>query len=148
MGVRYKIKFPIRCVDTGEVFYRYREYLFSRHWMRIRSIQLANKPYCFCCHEWATEVHHNCYQNIGSEHPRDLVSLCRHCHETIHELLDSDPERALGMVHGSLEEINSKERKQLRLSDPLKPVQIRISGAAFDFKELQKALYAPIKDLR
>jgi 5-methylcytosine-specific restriction protein A len=49
--------------------------------MAIRSAQLAREPRCRGCGAVATEVDHIArLADGGSDHPRNLQSLCRRCH--------------------------------------------------------------------
>jgi hypothetical protein len=65
----------------------YREvYLKSPHWMKVRSIKLAsvgNK--CESCGlSGPLDVHHKHYKTIRKEKNRDLLALCRTCHQFEH----------------------------------------------------------------
>lgn len=136
------IKFPIRCYDTGEVFYRYCDYLYSRHWKRVRIKQIDRHPFCFCCHEKAHDIHHKCYDRLGSETPKDVLSLCRACHQTVHDLNES-----LDSAHDTLEAVLIRaqvQKKEKEITPIIKATRkVRIAGMAFNCEELQAAFYAP-----
>lgn len=65
----------------------YQEYLKSGQWKTIRAQRLAmDNGECVLCGEKAENVHHRRYPKaLGTETVRDLVSLCRGCHEKHHE---------------------------------------------------------------
>lgn len=65
---------------------RYEDYLETRHWANKKRAFLRRHPRCYVCD--ATEkllVHHKTYVNLGHEPDRDLVTLCRHHHQLLHE---------------------------------------------------------------
>lgn len=69
----------------------YREYLRSDRWKATRLWALERAHYqCEMCGARAVNVHHLTYARLGHEHPNDLVSLCRPCHQEEHGLA---PER-------------------------------------------------------
>ena len=70
---------------TGHVFYE--EYLKSDEWIKRRNLVLKrDKHLCQCClEETASEVHHHTYDQIFDEFLFDLVSVCRKCHERVHQ---------------------------------------------------------------
>ena len=69
-------------------FANYGEYLASAWWKSRRARFWANhKRICFCCEQKATEIHHCSYDRKGAELDKDLVPLCRQCHETITRLV-------------------------------------------------------------
>lgn len=65
---------------------RYREYLRSAHWHRVRTLALERAQYqCALCPETSTlDVHHKSYARKGFEQPEDVVVLCRGCHARHH----------------------------------------------------------------
>jgi 5-methylcytosine-specific restriction endonuclease McrA len=63
-------------------------YLKSDEWQRKRYVVLRRDNWCCVyCGERATEVHHKKYAkyNIGREPIKWLVSVCKNCHESIHD---------------------------------------------------------------
>lgn len=63
----------------------YYEYLKSDKWKKLReSILRRDNELCICGAK-ATEVHHKTYARLFCELPSDLVSLCRHCHQDVHD---------------------------------------------------------------
>ena len=70
-----------------------RQYLKSDRWQSKRRFTLARDHYtCQSCgiDGVPLEIHHISYANYGDENPEDLVSLCRHCHQSIHDKLGHD----------------------------------------------------------
>jgi hypothetical protein len=71
----------------------YKLYLNTEHWKEIRKKKLESKPICeMCKKEKATQVHHLYYNDrngksiLYKEKLSDLVSVCKKCHEKIHNL--------------------------------------------------------------
>jgi len=70
-------------------YYRneYNKYLLSEDWKRKRYLVLKRDNWrCVYCGQPATQVHHKKYskRNLGKEPLIWLVSVCKPCHETIH----------------------------------------------------------------
>ena len=53
------------------------------------------EPVCLVCGtEWSLaggDLHHRTYRRLGQEAFEDLCPACRHCHDRIHLVLDSNP---------------------------------------------------------
>lgn len=71
----------------------YKLYLNTEHWKEIRKRKLELKPICeMCKKEKATQVHHLYYEDRNGktisykEKLSELVSVCKKCHEKIHNL--------------------------------------------------------------
>ena len=65
----------------------YRDYLKSDEWKRKRYVVLKRDNWrCVYCGGRATQVHHAKYAkyNIGREPIDWLVSICKDCHDSIH----------------------------------------------------------------
>ncbi len=63
----------------------YDEYLKSERWQNLRkSVLYRDKELCICGGK-ATEIHHKTYARLGNEFLSDLVSLCRNCHQYVHD---------------------------------------------------------------
>ena len=65
----------------------YRDYLQSDEWKRKRYVVLKRDNWrCVYCGGRATQVHHAKYAkyNIGREPIDWLVSICKDCHDSIH----------------------------------------------------------------
>ena len=65
---------------------RYREYLPTAHWDRIRALALerARHACALCTATLRLEVHHRTYARKGFEQPEDVVVLCDECHSRHH----------------------------------------------------------------
>ena len=61
------------------------EYLYSEHWARKKRLKLTASNYtCQRCGSRSNlDVHHLTYERLGHELLRDLVVLCRTCHERV-----------------------------------------------------------------
>jgi 5-methylcytosine-specific restriction endonuclease McrA len=62
-------------------------YLKSDDWRRKRYVVLKRDNWqCVYCGERATQVHHKRYakRNIGKEPIKWLVSVCKSCHDSMH----------------------------------------------------------------
>ena len=70
--------------------YYLNEYLKSDEWKRKRYVVLKRDNWrCVYCGAPATQVHHKKYarRNIGKEPIEWLVSVCKTCHESLHNQL-------------------------------------------------------------
>lgn len=69
-------------------FGSYNGYLHSNLWKgRKGSYWATHRKICFCCAGPATELHHCSYNRLGREKDKDLVPLCRNCHEHITDMV-------------------------------------------------------------
>jgi RNase P subunit RPR2 len=76
---------------------KYREYISSSKWLErkskfVVSMVKSKKPIrCFdCkCKNWL-QLHHTSYKNLYKEKDEDLVLLCKQCHESRHNIKDSN----------------------------------------------------------
>jgi 5-methylcytosine-specific restriction endonuclease McrA len=62
----------------------YSEYLKTDHWQRIRKKALKTaQGKCQVCNSGnqKLDVHHRTYERRGQEYRRDVIVLCRSCHE-------------------------------------------------------------------
>ena len=64
-----------------------KEYMSSVAWQLKREMVLArDKHSCRSCTSLdRLEVHHITYQRLGNEKLSDLVTVCRDCHQKIHD---------------------------------------------------------------
>jgi hypothetical protein len=64
----------------------HRKYLQSSKWQEIRTAALNHYgKTCNKCGDYATDVHHLRYPDVqGEEELKDLMVLCRSCHDAIH----------------------------------------------------------------
>lgn len=65
----------------------YQEYMASDDWQAVRQKALKRDGMqCQGCLDApATDVHHRTYEHFGNEFVFELISLCRPCHERMHE---------------------------------------------------------------
>jgi hypothetical protein len=65
----------------------YRQYLSSNEWRGKRERVLRrDKNRCIKCHSVENlQIHHLTYERVGKEFLCDLITLCRKCHERVHE---------------------------------------------------------------
>lgn len=68
----------------------YREYLKSEHWLALRNTVIEQtQGYCSVCFMQSAlnDVHHILYPDGGwfQTRPYHLTTLCRRCHEMVHE---------------------------------------------------------------
>ena len=63
------------------------EYLKSIHWKQLRRIVLMrdNNTCKQCGCTKSLNVHHITYKRLGDESIDDLVTVCRNCHQAIHD---------------------------------------------------------------
>jgi len=71
----------------------YLEYLQSPHWKRFRKMALADRHYACerCKAQGGLEIHHKHYDHLGHESLRDVLVLCRACHEDEHGIVPVEP---------------------------------------------------------
>jgi hypothetical protein len=73
---------------------RYADYLQTPHWQKTRESALERADFrCQLCSagQVILDVHHNTYEHLGEELPRDLIVLCRECHGKLHDKLPEAP---------------------------------------------------------
>jgi hypothetical protein len=84
---RDKLLKDLNSLSDRQAYYRY-EYLQSEAWKRKRFVVLKRDNWkCVYCGGSATQVHHKKYakNNIGSEPIDWLVSVCKPCHDRMHD---------------------------------------------------------------
>lgn len=101
------------------------EYLQSDHWKTLRGYIVSSGVLCFKCKERpATDAHHMKYRNIVTVKIKDLVPLCRPCHDLVEEA------KSIGLIrtsHSSVavlrvtEESVKAHKKMLSDKVPLPP---------------------------
>lgn len=70
----------------------YGKYLNSPHWLETKQERKKLDGYtCSICKTRDNlQVHHKTYERIGNEDVgKDLITLCRECHEEIHRIIDN-----------------------------------------------------------
>jgi 5-methylcytosine-specific restriction endonuclease McrA len=80
----YEQLFGEKCTDFQTA---YSKYINSEAWQKRRSVILNRDNFkCRICQTAdATDVHHISYRNLCSESDLELISVCRECHELIHD---------------------------------------------------------------
>lgn len=75
----------------------YKDFLQTPYWDGIRNYKLKRAKYCceLCGGKGVLNVHHKTYEHHGLEHLRsvankDLIVLCKDCHEKFHDKLDKE----------------------------------------------------------
>lgn len=70
--------------DPEEI--NYYQYIQTQAWEEMRQKVFRRDGFkCVICNEAKDlNVHHITYENLGAEKVSDLVTLCRNCHEDIH----------------------------------------------------------------
>jgi hypothetical protein len=111
---------------------RYAEYIASPAWWRRRErwyhdevTATGRPPQCAVCDkEWTLtsgDLHHATYDDLGREQHRDLVPMCRTCHERLHQILDRSKHwRKLPRAVATRQLITILRRQQQRaaITDP------------------------------
>jgi hypothetical protein len=66
---------------------KYENYIRSDAWLEKRQKRLIMDRFVCqgCVESKATEVHHQSYANLGNELMFEIISLCKKCHEFIHQ---------------------------------------------------------------
>ena len=101
----------------------YRNYLKSPTWKRIREEALAYYSYtCQSCKNPGKDVHHISYpEEYGQENLRDLIVLCRKCHDLEHApkpkcAINNEPNKIVRVhvraISNFLSEEHTKEMKE------------------------------------
>lgn len=75
----------------------YKDFLNTPYWDGVRNYKLKRAKYCceLCGAKGILHVHHKTYECHGREHiksiaNKDLVVLCKDCHEKFHDKLDKE----------------------------------------------------------
>jgi len=99
-GKKWKQFIKKEKIKKKETHKNYTEYLQTK-WWRNRKVKYweDNKRTCFCCEEKARELHHNTYTTLYREEDKDLIPLCRKCHEEVHTLILNDEQITLVNSH-------------------------------------------------
>ena len=72
----------------------YKDFLQTPYWDGVRNYKLKKSGYCceLCKSKGILNIHHKNYENHGLEHiesiaDKDLIALCKSCHEKFHDKL-------------------------------------------------------------
>ena len=90
----------IFCMNKNE----YRNYLQSNHWKEIKERYRNSKfkKNCYICHSPNNlDLHHKTYERLGNEFLRDLIYLCRRCHELTHDFFNESQNKKKGLFSAS-----------------------------------------------
>lgn len=76
----------VKCKDTNEVCYSYKDYLNSKHWIkfRVNFLKKVTNKCRMCQTTQGVNLHHKHYNSLGNEKNNDIVCLCFKCHKYIH----------------------------------------------------------------
>jgi hypothetical protein len=85
--------------DEMNGFPEYARYVSSDEWRRCRTrflrtsdrvrrmVKKYHRIICEFCHSDSKfNLHHKTYKRLGKERATDLIILCDHCHQTVHDL--------------------------------------------------------------
>ena len=132
-------KYPLTIQKTGETVASYAGYLDSNHWknkkiqyfksvfsktqikrnlFKFKRVNIGNCQVCGV-KDYALQIHHLSYKNLGNESEKDLRHLCRKCHELQHQKADEWPSRSLHEIF----EITRKQHKKAEKKKTSKGVE-------------------------
>ena len=68
---------------------RYTNHLKSRYWKELKLSRLMLDNYkCYSCKTpvtfYTSDCHHKTYTNLGKESILDVITLCKECHNDVH----------------------------------------------------------------
>jgi len=88
-----KYEEPDLYIGSPEWYRDKQEYLESDKWARTRQTRLdIDSNECVKCGEKnKLEIHHITYKRLFNENIYDLVTLCRSCHQEVHDKLGYSP---------------------------------------------------------
>ena len=89
----YQMKTVVRqfdyAVEKEKRKQEYANYLQSYEWKRKHKYIMEKYGYrCVLCFKPAVNVHHLTYNRVYFEDERDLIALCKNCHEFVHGFVD------------------------------------------------------------
>lgn len=104
----------------------YLAYIQSRAWLDRRAAALRDpNAACWCCGVMAgvqpLDLHHLTYERLRHEWPKDLVLLCRTCHDTVHARRSKHGSimAATRYVREMQAEARQRQRKPFAPSEPI-----------------------------
>ena len=91
----------------------YNRYLKTPYWQRRRKEILRRDEYmCVgCSSKKNLQVHHMTYSNLGRESDRDLVTLCKECHENQH-CLDLNKDKKEELIKEATKKLMEEKAKR------------------------------------
>lgn len=113
----------VKCKDTKEVCYSYKEYLNSKHWITFRYnfFKKVSNQCRMCQCTQGLNLHHKTYKNIGNEKIEDVVGLCFKCHKYIHNNVTSFDTRYLFDYGKNKKDTKIKTAKKAKQKPKPKP---------------------------
>jgi hypothetical protein len=116
----------IKCRDTGECCYSYREYLNSCHWRNFTDRLFADgKNKCQSCGSIKKlNFHHLNYKHIGDELDSEVVCLCDVCHKIEHGFIRK-PKTGKNKQARKFDRYKTKETMLLQEQAQLRREQLR-----------------------
>ena len=78
----------------------YQQYLDGKWWIKRRAkYWRTHSRICFCCNNYADNLHHRTYSRLYNEQDDDFVPLYKKCHTEIHNLVLNDQQIKLKNAH-------------------------------------------------
>lgn len=115
---------------AGLGFKSYDEYLCSEVWKQIRDSYLGKFRSCFCCGEFANQIHHRFYSegNLTGRDQHGLFSICAQCHRQV-EFKPSGQKASLGEANYWVFKLREKNFGGTRLGKKRKKMPVKESRA-------------------
>ncbi len=89
-------------------WYKYEDYIVSEKWEKRRTnYWKKHDRVCYCCGEFALDLHHCTYAHLGHEWDCDLIPTCRDCHKGIHKLVKGN-KAGLRIAHSTYKSLINK----------------------------------------
>lgn len=131
----------IYCKDTGETVDTYKEYLYTEHWRKLRSVVYERyKHRCVECQKELPldflNVHHKTYANVGDEQMEDLILVCSRCHAKLHGITEIKPQK-------KTKRIKKKAKRKPKKNKTKKQDQKKRQGGVWN--EKYKRMEYPVK---
>lgn len=137
---------------------KYQDYLASERWqtLRAKALERDGRSCQTCGHKKSLHVHHRRYpKRLGHEPLTYLITLCKDCHEAIHEAL----KRAGRKIPGDWSSKPAKASKPERLTK-WQEILLKVptddefwlppkdDGKLFRYKDFREFFKSPLKGLR
>ncbi len=82
----YSLKHRVSQEHSDKWWNWYSQYLLCDDWKAMRQRVFARDGFkCSVCAGPAEQVHHLTYERVGYEALEDLVSICKDCHDAVHQ---------------------------------------------------------------
>jgi len=126
---------------------KYKEYLLSDKWKKLRLEKINTHPECEkCSGKQYLQVHHSNYDNIFNESIHDLHVLCRKCHKKLHKIHRKSNLSLQEFTAKFLIKKLSKPMKYQSLKEKLKSKKNRLSVTERKIKALNTPSYMMSKE--